>query len=169
MRAVSVRLRLDTTSMVAQHAGMPGFRGHHSAEQLAANARRDVEVLRRYEAGETLAGIGAVVGLTRERVRQIVRASGAPMPWDYKCAVSSCERSPRTPNRYCHSHQRRFERYGDPLGTKPRLRDQHGTLASYKSGRCRCELCRRRNADRVTEYQHRIHPEMRRYAPRGSA
>jgi hypothetical protein len=154
--------------MVAQHAGMPGFRGHHSAEQLAANARRDVEVLRRYEAGETLAGIGAVVGLTRERVRQIVRASGAPMPWDYKCAVSSCERSPRTPNRYCQSHQRRFERYGDPLGTKPRLMDQHGTLASYKGGRCRCELCRRRNAERVLEYQHRMHPETRRYAPRGS-
>jgi len=114
--------------------GMPGFRGHHTAEQLAANARRDIEVLRRYEAGETLAGIGVVIGLSRERIRQIVRASGVAMPWDYKCAVTGCETSPRTPNQYCQSHQRRFERYGDPLGTKPRLMDQHGTLASYKGG-----------------------------------
>src|ERR1039457_335148 len=130
MRAVSVRLRLDTTSMVAQHAGMPGFRGHHSAEQLAANARRDVEVLRRYEAGETLAGIGAVVGLTRERVRQIVRASGAPMPWDYKCAVSSCERSPRTPNRYCHSHQRRLDR----THTRARSADRESVRSTHALG-----------------------------------
>jgi hypothetical protein len=118
---------------------MPGFRGHHTAEQLAANALRDIEVLRRYEAGDTLAGIGAVIGLSRDRIRQIVRASGVAMPWDYKCAVTGCETSPRTPNQYCQSHQRRFERYGDPLGTKPRLMDQHGTLASYKGGRCRCD------------------------------
>jgi hypothetical protein len=147
---------------------MPGFRGHHTAEQLAENARRDIEVLHRYEAGETLAGIGAVIGLSRERVRQIVRASGVAMPWDSKCAVRACKTAPRTPNRYCQLHQRRFERYGDPLGTRPRLMDQHGTLASYKGGRCSCDLCRRRNAERVREYQHRVYPEMRRHQPRST-
>jgi hypothetical protein len=161
-------LDLDRPVMTAQHARMPRFRGHHTVERLAANALRDFEVLQRYEAGETLAGIGAAVGLTRERIRQIVKASGAPMPWDYKCAVKGCDTSPRTPNLYCSFHQVRFERFGDPLGNMPRLMDQHGTLASYKRGRCSCELCRKRNADRVREYQHRIHPEMRRYKARGS-
>jgi hypothetical protein len=133
---------------------------------MEARERRDAWVVRRYAAGETLAGIGAAVGLTRERIRQIVKASGAPMPWDYKCAAKGCDTSPRMPNPYCSFHQVRFERFGDPLGSKPRLMDQHGTLASYKSGRCSCDLCRRRNAERVREYNHRMHPEMRRYAPR---
>jgi hypothetical protein len=130
------------------------------------DALRDTEVLRRYQAGETLASVGADVGLTRERIRQIVKASGAPMPWDYRGAVKACNTSPRTPNSYCQVHQRRFERFGDPLGSKPLLTNQHGTLACSKRGRGRCDLCRRRSADARREYMHRIHPEMRRYKPR---
>jgi Sigma-70, region 4 len=117
-------------------------------------------VLQRYEAGETLAAIGARVGLTRERIRQIVKVSGAPMPWDDTCAMQACATSPRTPDRYCWFHQRRFDRYGDPLGGKPRLMDQHGTLAGYQRGHCRCQRCRRRNPDGVREYVHCMHPEM---------
>jgi hypothetical protein len=142
-------------------------RGHYAAE-FPELARRDAEIVRRYEAGETLASIGADVDLTRERIRQIVKASGLPMPWDYKCAVTGCKTSPRTPNAYCQEHQRRFERYGDPLGSKPHLMDQHGTLACYAAGRCRCELCRRSNAKRVLEHKHRMNPEMR-YRLRGTA
>lgn len=145
---------------------MPGVRGHHTAAQAKLDALRDTGVVRRYQAGETLASVGAALGLTRERIRQIVKASGAPMPWDYRCAVKACNTSPRTPNRYCSAHQRRFERFSDPLGTKPLLTNQHGTLASYKRGGCRCDLCRQRNAERDREYQHRLHPEMRRYEPR---
>jgi len=79
------------------------------------------------------------------------------MPREYKCAVKDCSTAPVTPDRYCYPHQRRFERFGDPLGTKPRLIDQHGKLAYYKRGRCRCDLCRRSNADRVLEYLHPLH------------
>lgn len=145
-----------------------GRRGSPFAAERAGIERRDVEIVRRYTAGEELASIGVDLDLTRERIRQIVRASGARMPWEYKCAVKACDTSPRTPNRYCYAHQLRFERFGDPLGAKLLLMNQHGTLASYKRGRCSCELCRKRNADRVREYQHRMHPEMRRYKARGS-
>ena len=123
----------------------------------------DAGIVRRYEAGDTLAAIGATVGLTRERVRQIVRAAGAVMPWDYKCAVPDCQRSPRTPNAFCFAHQRRLDRYGDPLGVRQLRRDQHRTRACYRVARCRCELCRRTNAERVRERLHRLHLEMRRY------
>lgn len=95
------------------------MRGRRTAVQAQTVAVRDLEVLRRYEAGETLASIGAAIGLTRERIRQLVKASGVAMPWDYKCAVKDCQASPRTPHAYCQAHRRRFERYGDPLGTKP--------------------------------------------------
>jgi len=145
---------------VAQHARMPAMRGRRTAVQAQAVALRDLEVLRRYESGETLAAIGARVGLTRERIRQLVKASGASMPWDYKCAVDACTTSPRTPNRYCKEHQRRFELQGDPQGAKSRLMDQHGTLACYNRGRCRCDLCRKANAEQRLEYIHRMHPEM---------
>ncbi len=41
------------------------------------NPERDAEMVRRYAAGqETLAQIGASYGITRERVRQVVRRSG---------------------------------------------------------------------------------------------
>ena len=65
------------------------------------------------------------------------------------------------PNACCHLHQVRFDPYGEPLGTAPRLMDQHGTIASYNYCRCRCKLCRRSNAKRVLEYKHRKHPEMK--------
>jgi len=146
---------------------MPSVHGRPSAAQARRDALRNAEVVRRYEAGETLANIGAGIGLTRERIRQIVQASGAPMPLDYKCAVQDCSTAPRSPNRYCAAHQHRFERFGDPLGSRPPRREQHGTRACYREGRCRCDRCRKHNAERVREYQHRVHPAMRRYAPRG--
>jgi hypothetical protein len=72
--------------------------------------------MRCYSAGDTLAKIGTTVGLTKERIRQIVKRSGVPMPHDYKCAVKDCYTAPRAPNRYCSRHQRRFEHVGNPLG-----------------------------------------------------
>lgn len=50
-------------------------------------AERNSEMLRRYQAGESLARIGSSLGLTRERVRQIVRDAGGIMPLTYICAV----------------------------------------------------------------------------------
>jgi Sigma-70, region 4 len=121
-------------------------------------------MVRRYEAGEPLGSIAARLGLSRERVRQIVKLSGAYMPGDYKCAVDDCDISPRSPRRYCYAHQVRFERYGDPLGTRPVVplrRMQHGTYASYTHGGCRCDLCRKASANRHREYLHRVHPGWR--------
>jgi len=54
------------------------------------HVQRDAEMLSRYEAGETLTSIGASLGLTRERVRQIVKRSGAEMPRKRRCAVADC-------------------------------------------------------------------------------
>lgn len=93
-----------------------GKQGRPSATELPGIKRRNAEMVRRYEAGETLASIGASLGFTRERVRQVVKQSGAYMPWEYKCAAEGCSTSPRAPKRYCSRHERRRERYGAPLG-----------------------------------------------------
>lgn len=130
-------------------------------------AQRNATMLRRSDAGRSLARIGASLGLTRERVRQIVKDSGAVMPLEYTCAVAAGARAPRAPRRYCFVHQRRFERYGDPLGARPLLREQHGTVPCYADGGCRCALCRRAEAARRREYKHRVHPERRYHTPRG--
>jgi hypothetical protein len=143
-----------------------GKQGRPFAAELPGIERRNAEMVRRYKAGENLASIGASLGFTRERVRQVVKQSGAHMPWEYECAVDGCFTSPRTPMRYCHSHQRRLERYGDPVGVRPLLLHQHGTVSSYRDAGCRCDLCRRANADRVRESKHRSHPEMVRYKAR---
>lgn len=119
-------------------------------------------MLRRCEAGETLTSIGASFRLTRERVRQIVKRSGADMPRSRRCAVADCDKLPCWPRRFCHDHQLRFERYGDPLGTLPAaslLREQHGTYACYRDGGCRCDLCRQTSARKRREQFHRVHPE----------
>lgn len=109
----------------------------------------------RYKAGERLASIGASLGFTLERVRQVVKQSGAHMPWEDKCAVDGCFTSPRTPMRYCRSHQRRLERCRDRLANAV----------------CRCDVCRKGERSQGREHQHRVHPEMRRYqgTPKGQA
>jgi hypothetical protein len=70
---------------------------------------------------------------------------------------------------------RRLERYGHPLGSHIFLKEQHGTRASYREGGCRCDLCweagatvRKAEAERQreSEREHRMHPEMQRYARR---
>jgi Sigma-70, region 4 len=151
-----------------------GKRGPPFAAELPGIELRNAEIIRRYEAGEELASIGVSLDLTRERIRQIVRSAGARMPREYKCAVPDCFRSPRSPGRYCFAHQRRLDRYGDPLGVRPLLRETHGTAACYVVG-CRCDLCRkagaprrRVEAERQREHEHRRHPEMRRYTRRRS-
>jgi hypothetical protein len=142
-----------------------GKQGRPFAAELPGIERRNAEMVRRYKAGENFASIGASLGFTRERVRQVVKQSGAYMPWEYECAVEGCSTSPRAPRRYCSSHQRRLELHGDPLGSKPLLREQHGTVACYQDG-CSCDLCRRAEADRRLEYAHAVHPGMRRYTAR---
>jgi hypothetical protein len=79
------------------------------AAELPGIELRNAEIVCRYKAGEGLASIGVDLELTRERVRQIVRSSGARMPREYKCAVADCFTAPRSPQRYCHPHQHRLE------------------------------------------------------------
>jgi Sigma-70, region 4 len=142
-----------------------GKRGGAFAAVRPAIEQRNTEMIRRYEAGENLASIGASLGFTRERVRQIVKQSGAHMPREYTCAVKDCETSPRAPRQYCYAHQRRLELYGDPLASRPLLREEHGTIACYMDG-CSCDPCRKAETNRRREYEYRVHPEMRRYKAR---
>jgi hypothetical protein len=122
--------------------------------------RRNAVILSSYAAGETFAAIGLRVGLTRERVRQIVKASGAVMPSELRCAVAGCEQTPRAPNIHCYTHRLRMIRDAATLVPKaPLLKDEHGTYASYRDRRCRCDLCRRASADRRRAQFHRVHPE----------
>lgn len=48
----------------------------------AASVSRNNEILRRFNAGETLESIGHSFGITRERVRQIVKKAGAKPRWE---------------------------------------------------------------------------------------
>jgi hypothetical protein len=124
--------------------------------------RRNAVIVSSYAAGESFASIGLRVGLTRERVRQIVKASGAVMPSDLRCAVPDCDQTPRAPNTYCYSHRLRMSRDAAALAPKaPLLKDEHGTYASYRDRRCRCDLCRKASADRRRAQFHRVHPEWR--------
>jgi hypothetical protein len=82
-------------------------------ERFPTVTQRNAEMLRRYSAGDTLASIAAALGYTRERVRQIVKFTGAVMPRGLRCAVEQCERSTRAPRLYCGFHQRL-----DPHGTQ---------------------------------------------------
>jgi hypothetical protein len=123
--------------------------------------------VRRYETGETLASIGLSRGLTRERVRQIVKLAGASVPRTSKCGVEDCHTAPRWPRIYCHAHQARFELLGDPHGSSPvvpLVPAEHGTTARYREGGCRCDLCRKASAGQRREHFHQAHPEWR-YMP----
>jgi hypothetical protein len=91
-----------------------GDRGSPFAVDLPGIERRDAEIVRRYEAGEKLAGIGTALDLAWERVRQI-RSSLSRMPLEFRCAVKGCNTALQSPNRYCYSRQR------DLTGTVIRL------------------------------------------------
>jgi hypothetical protein len=124
--------------------------------------RRNAAIVSRYVAGETFASIGMSVGLTRERVRQIVKASGAVMPSEARCAEPECHQTPRAPNTYCYAHRSHLKRGDAASASKGRLlKDEHGTYASYRDRRCRCDLCRKASADRRRAQFHRVHPEWR--------
>ena len=144
----------------APRANASGVRAHSAPTKAILVAEQRAVILRRYAAGDTFARIARTVGLTPSRVLQIVERAGVPMPHQFKCAVADCETVPRSANRYCSRHRVRFERCGDPLGKRPPVNDEHGTMVRYIRGRCRCARCRRVNADRSSEYLHRVHPEM---------
>jgi hypothetical protein len=124
-------------------------------------AHRDAEIVRLYAAGDSLTIIGSRFGLSCERVRQIVKASGVVMPKERRCKVDECQTIPPWPQAYCRRHQRRLDRYGDPLGTRrslPAPPREHGTYAAYRAG-CRCDLCRSANAAHSRKLAHCVHPE----------
>jgi len=124
--------------------------------------RRNAAIVSRYVAGETFASIGLTVGLTRERVRQIVKASGAVMPSEARCAEPGCNQTPRAPNTHCCAHRVHLKRDAmAPASRGPLLKDEHGTYASYRDRGCRCDLCRKASADRRRAQFHRVHPEWR--------
>lgn len=122
--------------------------------------RRNAAMLRRYEAGETLTSIGEAYGLTRERLRQIVKSTGVSMPRDTRrmCDVSGCGR-PHNSRGYCELHSRRLQIYGSvDLPPTPTL--AHGTTAKYRGG-CRCADCTGANRVEARARAHRAHPEWR--------
>jgi hypothetical protein len=123
-------------------------------------AERTATIVRCYKGGDTLAQIASTVRLSRARVLKIIRDVDPPKPQEHTCGVEDCSTVPRSSNPYCSRHQVRFERFGDPLWKRPPVRDEHGTMLRYTRDKCRCERCRRCNADRATEYLHRVHPKM---------
>jgi hypothetical protein len=78
---------------------MPGVRERPTTGGANRITERNAAILRSYEAGETLAAIGASHGLSRELIRQIVKGSGAIMPRERNCAVEDCHTAPRSPRR----------------------------------------------------------------------
>ena len=59
---------------------MPQRSQRPTRAQSQSVEERNAEIVRRYEIGETLASIGLSRGLTRERVRQIVKLAGGSRP-----------------------------------------------------------------------------------------
>jgi hypothetical protein len=137
------------------------MRTRPATQKPYAFAERDAAIIHRYSEGESCAAIADSLGLTYDRIRQIVRQSGVPTPWEYKCAALGCDRARRSPDSYCVTHQRSFE----ALGVGPSLRDQHGTRACYAEAGCRCALCRKYIADRARRRAHQLHPAMEYYVP----
>ena len=146
--------------MGAPRATCPRVRPHPTATKVDSIAERTATIMRCYKAGDTPAEMAKRVRLSRASVLKIIRDFDPPKPQPHKCAVEDCPTVTRSSNNYCSRHQARFERFGDPVWKRPPVNDEHGTMVRYKRDRCRCELCRRRNTDRATEYLHRVHPEM---------
>ncbi len=69
------------------------------------------------------------------------------------CVVEGCGR-PHKARGYCKPHYRFFKRYEDPNAPVKAPTRTHGTHSSYSNG-CRCELCRKGQADYMREYQRR--------------
>lgn len=125
-------------------------KGRRSAwKQFPTVALRNAEMLRRYAAGETLAGIGATLGYTRERVRQIVKFAGVVMPRGLRCAVKECGRSTRAPRLYCRIHQQHF----DPQGT-PSARSSARVMKGQLGGRQMFPASTRNQLRRLREQGH---------------
>jgi hypothetical protein len=117
-------------------------------------------MLRRSSAGETLTSIGQAYGLTRERVRQIVKVTGVSMPHDSPrvCDVGGCGR-PHSSHGNCDLQERRVRTHGS-VDLPAAVTAAHGTMARYRGG-CRCAECTGANRVEARARAHRAHPEWR--------
>jgi len=139
------------------------------------NYEREADMLRRYAQGETMQEIGDDFGLSRERVRQILKRLNVTADDMrerryrmatalYKGGLTATEAAKRA-GVHPALFRGRLVAAGQRRPRPPRV-PKHGTVYEYQRG-CRCEPCTRANADRTYEYQHRKHPEMKRYGRYG--
>lgn len=104
---------------------------------------RDREIIRRYRVDEdTMQCIGDSMGISRERVRQVLKNNGETLSQRPRiCGVEGCQATRHT-SRWCQRHTVTAYVHGDPLWVRPRLaRDTHGTFSGWFYGGCRCEHC----------------------------
>ena len=133
-----------------------GFRPITSIYQMPKRAIEPDEMVKMYRDGATLQAVADVAGVSRERVRQIVRARGVPSGFAVAARLADAVgryqdgASMREAARLAHvalpNLSEELRRRGLVRAPKP-----CGTLAAYLRG-CRCAECRRANADRHAKW-----------------
>lgn len=127
---------------------------------LSASARelRTKEMVRRFDAGETLQSIGDDYGITRERVRQIVKKAGSI---ERQKLFALKRQGVATWIKLGATVEEVAARYGVPDVTIRRWMYQEGVrippkpwthgINGYTWRKCRCSICRGANALRAQE------------------
>ena len=103
---------------------------------------RNQEIVLMFKSGTevTLQQIGDKYGITRERVRQILRDNNVSGGDNMK-------------SRMDEKNRRLLEKRAAIMEARA-LRQAHGTPRRYGMG-CRCDECRKANTDRCREYRHK--------------
>jgi len=113
---------------------------------------RNLGLVSRVRAGESIAAVAREVGLSRERARQICRRAGVSSSLSPRalgartCLEVDCTARVARNGERCSMHHARWRyRQAHPAAERsPAKSDVHGELACYNAG-CHCELCKAAN------------------------
>lgn len=100
------------------------FAGKYSPRQRRELDEREIEMTILYKEGKTLQEIGDLYGITRERVRQLLKRHGItgsdgglskrPKQYDKPCKIEGCGRLANGSKGYCVMHYTRIRIHGTP-------------------------------------------------------